>query len=78
MSDKNVLFLGTQKGLRVYHGRDDQWGEAGRFFSGVVDFLDGSTRNPQTVFACIINDGLYRTGDAGKIGGAFYQGMSAR
>ena len=66
MSDKNVLFLVTQQGLRLYHGRDDQWGEAGRFLSGVVDFLDSSMRNPRMVFACIINDGLYRTGDAGK------------
>ncbi len=30
MGDKNYLFLGAQKGLRVYHGRDDQWQEAGQ------------------------------------------------
>jgi len=66
MSDTNLFFLGTQKGLRLYRGRDDRWGEVGRHFSGVVDYLDGSERRPATVYCCILQDGLYRTKDAGN------------
>jgi hypothetical protein len=66
MTNTNFLFLGTQKGLRLYRGGDDHWEEAARHFSGVVDFLDGSTRHPEMVYCCILHDGLYRTNDAGK------------
>jgi len=36
MKDSNVFFLGTQTGVRVYTGRDDQWKDAGRHISGDV------------------------------------------
>lgn len=66
MSDTKILFLGTQKGLRLYRGREHRWEEVGRRFSGVVDFLDGSRRQPEIVYGCVLHDGLYRTRDAGK------------
>jgi hypothetical protein len=34
MKDSNVFFLGTQTGVRVYTGHDDQWKDAGRHISG--------------------------------------------
>jgi hypothetical protein len=37
MKESNVFFLGTQTGVRVYKGRDDQWQEVGRHISGVAD-----------------------------------------
>ena len=66
MGNANVFFLGTQAGVRVYRGKDDQWQEAGRHLSGVADCLAGSKNDAETVFCGIINDGLYRTSDAGK------------
>ena len=35
MKDSNVFFLGTQTGVKVYTGRDDQWKDVGRHISGV-------------------------------------------
>lgn len=43
MNESNVLFLGTQTGIRVYKGRDDKWQELGRQISGVADCLEGSS-----------------------------------
>jgi hypothetical protein len=65
MNDANVFFLGTQRGVRVYRGKDDRWEEQGRHLSGVADCLAGSKRRPETVFCGTLNDGLYRTTDAG-------------
>jgi hypothetical protein len=66
MSNANVFFLGTQTGVRVYRGKDDKWQEVGRHLSGVADCLAGSKHDPQTVYCGILNDGLYRTSDAGN------------
>jgi len=65
MNTPNVLFLGTQKGVRDYKGGDDQWQEAGRYISGVADCLEGSKSHPEIVYCCVLHDGVYRTSDAG-------------
>lgn len=66
MNSTNIFVLGTQKGVRVYRGRDDQWEEDGRHLSGVADCLEGSKLHPETLYCCILHDGVYRTCDAGK------------
>ena len=65
MSNANVFFW-TQTGVRLYRGKDDQWQEVGRHLSGVADCLAGSKKHPEMVFCGILNDGLYRTSDAGN------------
>src|SRR5262245_22511313 len=64
MNTANLFFLGTQKGVRIYRGKDDQWEEAGRHLSGVADCLTGSRRHPEIIYCGILHDGLYRTADA--------------
>lgn len=65
MNDTNLFFLGTQKGVKIYRGKDDRWEEAGRHLSGVADCLAWSKRHPEIIYCGILHDGLYRTPDAG-------------
>jgi hypothetical protein len=65
MNGANVFVLGTQTGVRIFRGRDDQWQKERRCLSGVVDFMDGSKRRPEMIYCCILHDGVYRTSDAG-------------
>jgi hypothetical protein len=39
MKDSNVFFLGTQTGVRVYTGHDDEWKDAGRHFPASLTVL---------------------------------------
>ena len=66
MNNTNVFVLGTQRGVRVYRGKDDRWEETGRHLSGVADCLAGSQRHSETTLCGVLNDGLYRTTDAGR------------
>jgi photosystem II stability/assembly factor-like uncharacterized protein len=66
MNNTNLFFLGTQKGVRIYRGKDDQWEEVGRYLSGVADCLAGSKLHPEIIYCCILHEGLYRTCDAGN------------
>lgn len=74
MNNENVFFLGTQKGVRIFRGQDDQWEEVGRYLSGVADCLEGSVSHPEVVYCCILHDGLYRTRDAGKTWEQVFEG----
>jgi photosystem II stability/assembly factor-like uncharacterized protein len=74
MTDTNVYFLGTQNGIKVYHGKDDRWEHVGSHLSGVADCLAGSKRRPEIVFCGMINDGLYRTTDAGSTWTRIFEG----
>jgi photosystem II stability/assembly factor-like uncharacterized protein len=74
MSDSNVAFLGTQKGVIVYKGRDDKWQELGRHISGVADCLEGSKLHPEIVYCCVLHDGVYRTSDAGRSWERIFEG----
>jgi hypothetical protein len=74
MNNTNVFFLGTQRDVRVYRGKDDRWEERGRHLSGVADCLDGSKRRPEMIFCGILKDGLYRTTDAGNNWARIFQG----
>jgi photosystem II stability/assembly factor-like uncharacterized protein len=74
MKNSNVLFLGTQKGVRVYKGHDDQWQEMGRHTSGVADCLEGSKRHPEIVYCCVLHDGVYRSSDAGTSWARIFEG----
>jgi hypothetical protein len=74
MKDSNVFFLGTQTGVRVYTGHDDQWKDAGRHISGVADCLEGSKLHPEIVYCCVLQDGVYRTLDAGESWERIFEG----
>jgi hypothetical protein len=74
MKDSNVLFLGTQTGVRVYKGHDDKWQEVGRHISGVADCLEGSKHHPEIVYSCVLHDGIYRTSDAGTSWERIFEG----
>jgi hypothetical protein len=63
LNNEHVFFLGTQKGVRIFRGKDDQWQEVGCHLFGVADCLEGSMSHPEIVFCCILQDGLYRTQD---------------
>jgi photosystem II stability/assembly factor-like uncharacterized protein len=61
------LYLGTQYGLRIWHGDTDDWEEQQIVFDKkVVDTIDGSLDKPLNVFIGIAHEGLYRTVDGGK------------
>ncbi len=61
------IFLGTQYGLRIWEGEDDQWVEKQKVFEGkVVDTTAGAFERPHSVFIGIAHEGLYRTSDAGR------------
>ena len=74
MKDASRFFLGTQKGVRVYRGKDDQWDEVGLHLSGVADCVEGSKSHPELIFCGILHDGLYRSCDAGAGWARIFEG----
>jgi hypothetical protein len=72
MKDSNVFFLGTQAGVRVYNGHDDQWHEGPSSFRGRQ--LPGSKRHPEIVYCCVLHDGVYRSLDTGMSWERIFEG----
>jgi photosystem II stability/assembly factor-like uncharacterized protein len=73
MPEAYRLYAGTQAGMVVLRGVGDVWTsmkgsrEYEPFFEEqVVDSVWGCRKSPETVFAGVCTDGLYRTQDAGR------------
>ena len=73
MAEAYRLYAGTQAGMILFRGVGDIWTSMGGsrefepyFKDKVVDSVYGSRQSPETVFAGVTFDGLYRTKDAGR------------
>jgi hypothetical protein len=61
------LYAGTQHGLFTYRGRGDRLEQIGQAFGDtIVDSMTGCRGAPERVYVGVIDDGLYRTLDAGQ------------
>ena len=73
MAEAYRLYAGTQAGMILFRGVGDIWTSMGGsrefepyFKDKVVDSVYGCRQSPETVFAGVTFDGLYRTKDAGR------------
>jgi hypothetical protein len=73
MAEAYRLYAGTQAGMIIFRGVGDIWTSMGGsrefepyFKDKVVDSVYGCRQSPETVFAGVTFDGLYRTKDAGR------------
>jgi len=68
MSEGVRLYAGTQHGLIVWRSRNGGWEEVSRGFeNGIIDSIHGCHDHPERVYVGVTHDGLYRTGDGGRI-----------
>jgi photosystem II stability/assembly factor-like uncharacterized protein len=67
MSEGVRLYAGTQHGLVVWRSRNGGWEEIDRAFADqIVDTAVGCRDRPERAYLGVMNDGLYRTDDAGR------------
>ena len=67
MADSLRYYIAHNGGLKVMQLRGESMNTVGEFFEGkTLEYLTGSRKRPEVVFAAVAFDGGYRTDDGGR------------